>query len=52
MPLRTATFFPRLQSNMDVLREAYCYIGTQARTGYDISPAAEWLRSGRRTGSS
>lgn len=43
IPFRTATFFPRLQSNMDVLREAYRYIGAQARTGYDISPAAEWL---------
>lgn len=43
MPLRTATFFPRLQSNIDVLREAHRYIGAQARTGYDITPAAEWL---------
>ncbi|MFZ3218671.1 MAG: glucoamylase family protein [Rhodoferax sp.] len=43
MSLRAATFFPRLQSNMDVLREAHGYIGMQARTGYDISPAAEWL---------
>jgi cyclic beta-1,2-glucan synthetase len=25
-------------------REAYHYIGVQATTGYDISPAAEWLR--------
>ena len=37
------TFFPRLQSNIRVLREAHAYIGLQASTGYDISPAAEWL---------
>jgi cyclic beta-1,2-glucan synthetase len=28
---------------MVVLREAHKYIGLQASTGYDISPAAEWL---------
>ena len=39
----STTFFPRLRSNMQALREAYAYIGEQARTGYDISPAAEWL---------
>ena len=38
-----ATFFPRLRSNIRTLREAHCYIGVQASTGYDISPAAEWL---------
>ena len=38
-----ATFFPRLRSNIRTLREAHRYIGTQASTGYDISPAAEWL---------
>ena len=38
-----ATFFPRLQDNIRVLREAHRYIGNQARSGYDISPAAEWL---------
>ncbi len=38
-----ATFFPRLRDNITVLREAHRYIGTQASTGYDISPAAEWL---------
>jgi len=38
-----ATFFPRLRSNIRALREAHRYIGEQARTGYDISPAAEWL---------
>ena len=36
-------FFPRLQENMAVLRQAHRYIGSQAATGYDISPAAEWL---------
>ncbi|MDD5335182.1 MAG: glucoamylase family protein, partial [Rhodoferax sp.] len=40
---RAATFFPRLRSNIDALREAQHYIGEQASTGYDISPAAEWL---------
>ena len=37
------TFFPRLRSNIQALREAHQYIGVQAATGYDISPAAEWL---------
>ncbi len=40
---RSATFFPRLQSNIRTLREMHSYIGMQASTGYDISPAAEWL---------
>jgi cyclic beta-1,2-glucan synthetase len=40
---RTATFFPRLRSNIRALREAHRYIGVQAATGYDVSPAAEWL---------
>ncbi len=40
---RAQTFFPRLQSNIRTLREAHRYIGVQASTGYDISPAAEWL---------
>ncbi len=38
-----ATFSPRLRSNIRALREAHHYIGVQASTGYDISPAAEWL---------
>ena len=38
-----STFFPRLNSNIRALRQAYQYIGEQASTGYDISPAAEWL---------
>jgi cyclic beta-1,2-glucan synthetase len=37
------SFFPRLRNNVRTLREAHQYIGTQAATGYDISPAAEWL---------
>ncbi len=41
--LRDAVFFPRLRHNIRVLREAHHYIGVQAATGYDISPAAEWL---------
>jgi len=36
-------FFPRIKSNLAVLRQAHQYIGVQASTGYDISPAAEWL---------
>ena len=38
-----ATFFPRLRSNIFALREAHRIIGDQASTGYDMSPAAEWL---------
>ena len=38
-----ATFVPRLRSNIRTLREAHRYIGLQAATGYDVSPAAEWL---------
>jgi cyclic beta-1,2-glucan synthetase len=41
--LYAATFFPRLKNNIQFLREAHNYIGVQASTGYDISPAAEWL---------
>ena len=40
---RKAAFFPRLRSNIAVLREAHGYIAVQAATGYDISPAGEWL---------
>ncbi|PIQ50717.1 MAG: carbohydrate-binding protein [Comamonadaceae bacterium CG12_big_fil_rev_8_21_14_0_65_59_15] len=38
-----ANFFPRLQTNLKALRVAHHYIGVQANSGYDISPAAEWL---------
>ncbi len=41
--LRTGNFFPRIKNNLVTLREAHQYIGLQASTGYDISPAAEWL---------
>jgi cyclic beta-1,2-glucan synthetase len=37
------SFFPRLENNIDALREAHRFIGAQASTGYEISPAAEWL---------
>ncbi|MEO8855901.1 MAG: glucoamylase family protein [Burkholderiaceae bacterium] len=40
---RSATFFPRLRSNIRVLREAHRYIGVEASTGHDVSPAGEWL---------
>ncbi|MDP3611355.1 MAG: hypothetical protein Q8R98_05845 [Rubrivivax sp.] len=40
---REAAFFPRLRGNVEMLRRAHRYIGAQAATGYDISPAAEWL---------
>ena len=40
---RGDSFFPRLQDNIRTLREAQRYIGEQAASGYDISPAAEWL---------
>jgi cyclic beta-1,2-glucan synthetase len=39
----TPAFFPRLRDNIHALREAQHYIGAQARTGYQVSPAAEWL---------
>ena len=39
----SAAFFPRLRDNILTLREAHRYIGMQATTGYDVSPAAEWL---------
>ncbi|MBP9906078.1 MAG: carbohydrate-binding protein [Rhodoferax sp.] len=40
---RAGNFFPRIRSNMAMLRQAHHYIGVLATTGYDISPAAEWL---------
>ncbi|MEO6031729.1 MAG: carbohydrate-binding protein, partial [Burkholderiaceae bacterium] len=42
-PTRSTAFFPRLRDNVRTLREANHYIGTQLHTGYDVSPAAEWL---------
>jgi len=41
--VHAATFFPRLKDNIRTLRESHIYIGLQAASGYDISPAAEWL---------
>ena len=41
--MRAASFFPRLRDNIHALDEAHRYIGVQAATGYDVSPAAEWL---------
>ncbi|MDB5893553.1 MAG: carbohydrate-binding protein, partial [Rhodoferax sp.] len=38
-----ATFVPALKDNIRNLRQSHRYIGEQASTGYDISPAAEWL---------
>ncbi len=38
-----AQFFPRIEGNIVALRQAHRYIGTLAGSGYDISPAAEWL---------
>ncbi len=40
---RTPAFFPRMRSNVRVLREAHRYIGLQAHAGHHISPAGEWL---------
>ena len=47
---REATFFPRLRSNIWVLRSAHAYLGAQGGQapggpdgGADVSPAAEWL---------
>jgi cyclic beta-1,2-glucan synthetase len=37
------TFSPRLHDNIAALREAHRFIGLQASTGYEVSPAAEWL---------
>ena len=41
--MRRATFFPRLQDNIRVLRQAQAVIADQAAAGYDISPASQWL---------
>ncbi len=40
---RSTVFFPRLNINILMLEEAQRYISEQANTGYDMSPAAEWL---------
>ena len=38
-----ATFYPRLQSNVQSLRTSYEHIASHAHSGHDISPGAEWL---------
>ncbi len=40
---RSNAFFPRLRENIRILREAQHFIGRHATTGYEVSPAAEWL---------
>ena len=42
-PRGSAAFFPRLRENIGILRESHRYIGDQASTGHEVSPAAEWL---------
>ncbi|MDP2019100.1 GH36-type glycosyl hydrolase domain-containing protein [Hydrogenophaga sp.] len=39
----SATFYPRLQSNIQSLRTSYEHIASHAHSGRDISPGAEWL---------
>jgi cyclic beta-1,2-glucan synthetase len=38
-----ATFYPRLQNNIQCLRQAHGFIADQARSGHEPSAAAEWL---------
>jgi cyclic beta-1,2-glucan synthetase len=38
-----ATFYPRLQGNIQSLRLSYEHIASHAHSGLDISPGAEWL---------
>lgn len=40
---RAAPFFPRLQDNIRVLREAHAYIALQESAGHHVSPAGDWL---------
>ncbi len=40
---RGSTFFPRIQANIRVLREAQHYIALQEQIGHHVSPAGEWL---------
>src|SRR5664279_1793684 len=42
-PSGSTAFFPRLRDNIRILREAHHYIGEQAKSGHDVSAAAEWL---------
>ena len=40
---RTTNFFPRLDLNILRLRQSKQFIGERAASGYEISPAGEWL---------
>ncbi|RZI96796.1 MAG: hypothetical protein EOP78_03235, partial [Variovorax sp.] len=40
---RAAPFFPRVDENLESLRQAFDYIALTSRTGRYVSPAAEWL---------
>ena len=39
----TAPFFPRVDRNLESLRQAFDYIALTSRSGRYVSPAAEWL---------
>ena len=39
----TAPFFPRVESNLQTLRQAFDYIALISQSGRYVSPAAEWL---------
>jgi len=36
-------FFPRVEENIQALRQAYDYIALTSRSGHYVTPAAEWL---------
>ena len=38
-----SSFFPRVEENIEALRQAYDYIATISHTGQYVTPAAEWL---------
>ena len=40
---RGSAFFPRVDENLESLRQAFDYIALTSRTGRYVSPAAEWL---------
>ncbi len=37
------SFFPRVEDNIEALRQAYDYIATISQSGQYVTPAAEWL---------
>jgi cyclic beta-1,2-glucan synthetase len=41
--LGARSFFPRVRGNLRMLARAHRYLGIQAGSGYDVSPAAEWI---------